>query len=109
MMHFTWSLWSHFNCPNNDIFFMLKYWGNSIIVLFLSSVSVSQSCFKCAAHTSPAPWNTMVWSHILLLVMRRAARSPATATAAVPEKKQTYFHLYFYIPMFIIYMSGYIS
>lgn len=37
------------------------------------------------AHTSPAPWNTMVWSHILLLVMRSAARSPATATAAVPE------------------------
>lgn len=38
------------------------------------------------ARTSPAPWNTMVWSDILVLVMRRAARSPATATAAVPKE-----------------------
>lgn len=29
----------------------------------------------------------MVWLLILLLVMRRAARSPATATAAVPEER----------------------
>jgi hypothetical protein len=40
---------------------------------------------KSSAPTSPAPWNTMVWSDILLLVTRRAASRPATATAAVPE------------------------
>ena len=46
--------------------------------------ATQNSGWKSAARTSPAPWNTMVWSDILLLVMRRAARRPATATAAVP-------------------------
>lgn len=51
------------------------------------------SATRNAARTSPAPWNTMVWSDILLLVMRRAARSPATATAAVPTKNSDEFCL----------------
>ena len=34
--------------------------------------------------TSPAPWNTIVLSDNLVLVSLREAKSPATATAAVP-------------------------
>lgn len=36
--------------------------------------------------TSPAPWNTKVWSDSLFLVIFRAAKTPATATEAVPGR-----------------------
>lgn len=38
--------------------------------------------------TSPAPWKTKVWSMSLFLVIFRAAKIPATATDAVPERKR---------------------
>lgn len=49
-------------------------------------------CDKCGCKgstevrlTSPAPWNTKVCSLSLFLVIFRAAKTPATATEAVPE------------------------
>lgn len=49
-------------------------------------------CDKCGfkgskegALTSPAPWNTNVCSLSLFFVIFRAAKTPATATDAVPE------------------------
>ena len=38
--------------------------------------------------TSPAPWKRNVWSLSLVLVAFRAARTPATATLAVPYIKE---------------------
>lgn len=38
--------------------------------------------------TSPAPWKTKVWSKSLFLVIFRAAKTPATATEAVPERQK---------------------
>lgn len=40
--------------------------------------------------TSPAPWKTKVFSDSFLPVMRREAKIPATATAAVPENEETW-------------------
>lgn len=49
-------------------------------------------CDKCGCKgskevrlTSPAPWNTNVCSLSLFFVIFRAAKTPATATDAVPE------------------------
>lgn len=70
-----------------------------------------QLVFGPQEHTSPAPWNTMVWSHILLLVMRSAARSPATATAAVPGEhlKIDLRHFIYRIHMFIVHRQDVFS
>ena len=38
--------------------------------------------------TSPAPWKTNLWSESLFLVILKAAKRPATATDAVPEKRK---------------------
>lgn len=64
---------------------MKQYEIQCAIILYSCPQWPLSSRSNCAIHTSPAPWNTMVWSNILLLVMRRAAKSPATATAAVPD------------------------
>lgn len=38
--------------------------------------------------TSPAPWKTNFWSESLFFVILKAAKMPATATDAVPEREK---------------------
>lgn len=48
----------------------------------------------------------MVWSDILLLVSRRAASSPATATAAVPTKNEESFDLQMEMLELVLYLGS---
>lgn len=76
--------WSQYVCsasslqnPRKPPFFDIL---PSILILFLE-----QQKKPLMPPTSPAPWKTNTWLESLFLVIRRAARIPATATEAVPE------------------------
>lgn len=88
-----WPLWAGGQCPKQPGNNKKKVGQLSICIvvsyfsLFYSTCLISRDYRRNKTLnplTSPAPWKTKVWSNSLFLVILRAAKTPATATEAVP-------------------------